>query len=541
MAAKPRVYEVAAELGIDAKVALRMLKDMGEFVKGPSSTLQPPVARKLKTAVQAGTRPLGGAASNASAAMKMPRLPESQTPRVFEFANQHGQGTNRVLRVLHDLGFPDLRETSRLPPQALRRLSRALGVGPVPDDAPAEPSLRSRAQARVAQNAARAGRMYRLRGLARERFREQLTALIPDVYATLNEGRTEATAPVLILCSQNDGTSHTTHELRTVDGLPAASIDTATVSRALQPIRDLYASYKANGDVPPSLYMAVDFDAGHAWIARSLTTLGRRDRAVNAATLAPVPPKWRPPMLASKGFVVDAKAASELARTVGAAADRPEETFLISDDLLRLAVDSLNTAPQLLPLPVHTNALWVFARPVVMTLPDGMVRGVRAIWFRQGGTMWRLRTYAGSTTEIKQVGVQLSGRVPFVPSWEEEHPEQQVLAAVWALMTQGGVTESSGEPLGRHLGDAVPASPRGALTVVDVKPGTSHAEFYGGTRHSESERPAWSVRGHWRRQPYPSLGLDENGRPRTQMIWIATYTKGSPHADPAPKKVLRVG
>lgn len=128
MAAKPRVYEVAAELGIDAKVALRMLKDMGEFVKGPSSTLQPPVARKLKTAVQAGTRPLGGAASNASAAMKMPRLPESQTPRVFEFANQHGQGTNRVLRVLHDLGFPDLRETSRLPPQALRRLSRALGL-----------------------------------------------------------------------------------------------------------------------------------------------------------------------------------------------------------------------------------------------------------------------------------------------------------------------------------------------------------------------------------------------------------------------------
>ena len=50
MAAKPRVHEIAAELGIDSKRALEKLKEIGEFVKGPSSTVEPPVARKLKAA-----------------------------------------------------------------------------------------------------------------------------------------------------------------------------------------------------------------------------------------------------------------------------------------------------------------------------------------------------------------------------------------------------------------------------------------------------------------------------------------------------------
>jgi len=58
VAAKPRVHEVAAELGIDSKIALAKLKEMGEFVKGPSSSIEPPVARKLKAALLAdGIKP----------------------------------------------------------------------------------------------------------------------------------------------------------------------------------------------------------------------------------------------------------------------------------------------------------------------------------------------------------------------------------------------------------------------------------------------------------------------------------------------------
>lgn len=50
MAGKPRVHEIAAELGIDSKRTLEKLKEIGEFVKGPSSTVEPPVERKLKAA-----------------------------------------------------------------------------------------------------------------------------------------------------------------------------------------------------------------------------------------------------------------------------------------------------------------------------------------------------------------------------------------------------------------------------------------------------------------------------------------------------------
>ena len=53
MAAKPRVHEIASELGIESKVALEKLKELGEFVKGPSSTIEPPVARKLRAALEA--------------------------------------------------------------------------------------------------------------------------------------------------------------------------------------------------------------------------------------------------------------------------------------------------------------------------------------------------------------------------------------------------------------------------------------------------------------------------------------------------------
>ena len=50
MASKARVHEIAAELGIDSKRTLEKLKEIGEFVKGPSSTVEPPVIRKLKAA-----------------------------------------------------------------------------------------------------------------------------------------------------------------------------------------------------------------------------------------------------------------------------------------------------------------------------------------------------------------------------------------------------------------------------------------------------------------------------------------------------------
>jgi len=79
VAAKPRVHEIAAELGIDSKKALEKLKEMGEFVKGPSSSIEPPVARKLKAALEADgiTAPAKPAAAPKPPA---PKPPVVETP-----------------------------------------------------------------------------------------------------------------------------------------------------------------------------------------------------------------------------------------------------------------------------------------------------------------------------------------------------------------------------------------------------------------------------------------------------------------------------
>ncbi|RKR73840.1 translation initiation factor IF-2 [Frondihabitans australicus] len=74
--AKPRVHEIASELGIESKIALEKLKEMGEFVKGPSSSIEPPVARKLRAAFadQASKTPAPAKATSAAA-------PSSSAPR----------------------------------------------------------------------------------------------------------------------------------------------------------------------------------------------------------------------------------------------------------------------------------------------------------------------------------------------------------------------------------------------------------------------------------------------------------------------------
>ena len=76
MAGKPRVHELARELGVESKVVLAKLKDLGEFVKSASSTVEPPVARKLREAFpSAGSASNGGGASTSPSAAARSRGP----------------------------------------------------------------------------------------------------------------------------------------------------------------------------------------------------------------------------------------------------------------------------------------------------------------------------------------------------------------------------------------------------------------------------------------------------------------------------------
>ena len=48
VAGKARVHELAKELGVTSKQVLTQLESLGEFVKSASSTVDAPVARKLR-------------------------------------------------------------------------------------------------------------------------------------------------------------------------------------------------------------------------------------------------------------------------------------------------------------------------------------------------------------------------------------------------------------------------------------------------------------------------------------------------------------
>src|SRR6478752_6351642 len=67
--AKVRVYELAKELGVESKTLLNHLKEQGEFVRSASSTIEPPVVRKIRETFPAELAG-GGAAKPAAPAKK---------------------------------------------------------------------------------------------------------------------------------------------------------------------------------------------------------------------------------------------------------------------------------------------------------------------------------------------------------------------------------------------------------------------------------------------------------------------------------------
>ncbi|WP_245836018.1 translation initiation factor IF-2 N-terminal domain-containing protein, partial [Mycobacterium rhizamassiliense] len=56
MAGKARVHELAKELGVTSKEVLARLNEQGEFVKSASSTVEAPVARRLRESL-GGSKP----------------------------------------------------------------------------------------------------------------------------------------------------------------------------------------------------------------------------------------------------------------------------------------------------------------------------------------------------------------------------------------------------------------------------------------------------------------------------------------------------
>lgn len=451
--------------------------------------------------------------------------------RVFEVANEYGVDVRTVLDALQSLGEAKLRPEAQLSEAVARKLRVHLNGGrALPEERRRVEPIRRRSKF--------------AKGI-REQHDEAIRRIIPTMAAGLTAAARLPEGDTVIVAFHNRD-AVTRYGFCTLSGepLPPTVLNVADARALLVPLRDVDRDYVARGWTPPNLYIAFDLAHQHVWLGKSLKTIGHPGERFAADSLARVPPPTagEPPRLNPRAQLFTATKVPPVVALIGEASDRPEESFLLHEEFLRLAVDSLVDADVLDPLPVHINAIWFFARPIVMQRAGDSDRHVRAVWYRQGGSMWRIRTYvagvAGSgAVNVKQVGPQLAGRVPFVPVWDDTRPEQKLLAAVWALMAQGGITESERVTGGIAGGGEL----QGELTIVRVQAGSDHASVYReGNDGEPSDRAAWSVRGHWRRQPYPSLGLDDDGRVRTRLIWIASYTKGS-QGTPVEPKVIVVG
>ncbi|WP_344417050.1 translation initiation factor IF-2 N-terminal domain-containing protein, partial [Streptomyces glomeratus] len=75
--AKVRVYELAKEFGVESKVVMAKLQELGEFVRSASSTIEAPVVRKLTDALQQGS---GGGAKSAASRKAAPAKPAAPSP-----------------------------------------------------------------------------------------------------------------------------------------------------------------------------------------------------------------------------------------------------------------------------------------------------------------------------------------------------------------------------------------------------------------------------------------------------------------------------
>lgn len=479
--------------------------------------------------------------------------------RVFHIANEFKVDTYTVIEVLHDLGESGHQPESRLSDDNLVSVRAVLKVRQTRREARAE-AIRLEEERNATRRAEEQKRREeKLKRAALNDYLLDAQRRIPWINRALLELLEAITGenlpPVLViyydrtseveygLCDLEGNDWHPTHPQRR---------HLRAVKSELRKLNQRYLS--AQNVVPvDSYWIAISHLTGTAWHADTLAKVQHMHKFGSqhlfAATLEPVgrrTPALGPPRLAERSRPITPAKAFAIWPLLGSSTDRPEEAFLIDESLLRLAVDSLDGASVFAPLPVHMNAMWVFSRPVVMRRPDGSERHVGVLWFREGSVVWRLKTYTAGGSDFepntKEVGEQLSGRVPFVPKWDESRPEQKLISAIWALMSQGDVAENEqvehdrrGEARTVHEGGNGP----GGLTVVRVKAGTPHASAYGNAIGEGAHLDGtWTVRGHWRQQPYPSLGVDDEGRTLTKPVWIASYTKGSEGSIPGKKVIL---
>ncbi|MFJ4338135.1 translation initiation factor IF-2 [Streptomyces sp. NPDC088915] len=138
--AKVRVYELAKEFGVESKVVMAKLQELGEFVRSASSTIEAPVVRKLTDALQGPGGNAGKTAAKPGAPRKATPTPAAPKPAQASPAPSPAQagGTSHAVKAVGDRpaapkpGAP----TPAPKPAAAEKPSTPAAPGPRPTPGP---------------------------------------------------------------------------------------------------------------------------------------------------------------------------------------------------------------------------------------------------------------------------------------------------------------------------------------------------------------------------------------------------------------------
>ncbi|MDI9941398.1 hypothetical protein SIM91_02125 [Rhodococcus opacus] len=232
------------------------------------------------------------------------------------------------------------------------------------------------------------------------------------------------------------------------------------------------------------------------------------------------------------------------------------ETYWVSEDMCAILVNAQGSIPDddvVIDHPPSTHGFLVFAVPLVFPIPEEFGRAIRL-----NALAWRpaRRTVPKSATRPAQVDdgtlmqwyrvpeddgdLEFSG--PFSPLLAGEFlPTGAILRstndlrlgaldqssinlnrharALWTLMQQPLAALGDIEPTGKQSKTArrFRTDPKSTIVVTLRRAQSSRADDDAATTVQYSHR--WMVRGHWRKQRFPSLGTNK-------PIWINEHVKG---------------
>lgn len=244
-----------------------------------------------------------------------------------------------------------------------------------------------------------------------------------------------------------------------------------------------------------------------------------------------VPAQWVPRL---------ASAAREHLSPVFTETGEDFDLFWTDPDLTALAADaaaSLESVHHGTILPLAETGFVVFARPVEMASLVGplgaeteVLHEFRAMAWQYSGNTFTVVTFADDGRRIRPLGHAI-GYVDRESTYSGGLQPVPLFAALSLLITQKGVVveetmkSPSAPPSRTKKGRTAQRRRQPDVRVVSIHPGTPNAQVYnegdGRDATYRQRHHRWIVRGHWRQQPYPSLGEGV-----TKPIWIAAYVKG---------------